>query len=79
MEVRELVNTALLLHDYQYNGFDPDFSKYRNKVEVLYDILLVSKTILSRVKEWFKEEWDVDLDKVYEIAYSDVMKLEESK
>ena len=78
-EVENITNIAFLLHDYQYNGFDPDFSKYKNKDEVLHDIILVSKSILNVIKEWFKEEWDKDLDKIYEITSSDLLKLETEK
>ena len=78
-EVENITNIAFLLHDYQYNGFDPDFSKYKNKDEVLHDIILVSKSILNGIKEWFKEEWDQDLDKIYEITSSDLLKLETKK
>ena len=78
-EIENITNIAFLLHDYQYNGFDPDFSKYKNKDEVLHDIILVSKSILNEIKEWFKEEWDDDLDKIYEITSSDLLKLETKK
>jgi hypothetical protein len=78
-EVENITNIAFLLHDYQYNGFDPDFSKYKSKDEVLHDIILVSKSILNEIKEWFKEEWDQDLDKIYEITSSDLLKLETEK
>jgi Archaeal PaREP1/PaREP8 family. len=79
IEIENITNIAFLLHDYQYNGFDPDFSKYKNKNEVLHDVILVSRSILNRIKEWFKEEWDKDLDKIYDIASSDLMKLEAKK
>jgi hypothetical protein len=78
-EVENITNIAFLLHDYQYNGFEPDFSKYKNKDEVLHDIILVSKSILNEIKEWIKEEWDQDLDKIYEIISSDLLKLEKEK
>jgi hypothetical protein len=45
----------------------------------LHDIILVSKSILNEIKEWFKEEWDDDLDKIYEITSSDLLKLETKK
>lgn len=31
IDVINLVNLARDLHDYQYNGFEPDFSKYSRK------------------------------------------------
>jgi hypothetical protein len=45
----------------------------------LYDVILVNRSILNRIKGWFKEEWDKDLDKIYDIASSDLMKLEAKK
>ena len=74
-EVENITNLAFLLHDYQYNGFDPDFSKYKKKEEVLHDIFIVSNFVLEHIKEWFKNEWDSDLDKVYDITLSDMKKL----
>lgn len=72
-QVENITDKAFLLHDYQYNGFDPDFSKYKKKEEVLHNILIVSNFILDHIKE--KEEWDTDLDNVYDIALSDMKKL----
>ncbi|MFP3202089.1 MAG: PaREP1 family protein [Sulfolobus sp.] len=74
-QVENITDKAFLLHDYQYNGFDPDFSKYKKKEEVLHDILIVSNFILDHIKEWFKEEWDNDLDNVYNIVLYDMKKL----
>ncbi|BDC17112.1 PaREP1 family protein [Acidianus sp. HS-5] len=74
-QVENIADKAFLLHDYQYNGFDPDFPKYKKKEEVLHDILIVSNFILNNIKEWFKDEWDSDLDKIYEITLSEVKKL----
>lgn len=73
--IDNLVDKAYLLHDYQYNGFDPDFSKYRTRDEVLHDITTVIEAILRNVKDWFREEWDQDLDKFYTITESDFKKL----
>jgi len=73
--IDNLVDKAFLLHDYQYNGFDPDLSKYRTRDEVLHDIVTVIEAILRNVKDWFREEWDQDLDKFYTITESDFKKL----
>jgi len=39
------------------------------------DITTVIETILRNVKDWFREEWDQDLDKFYTITESDFKKL----
>ncbi|MFP3296445.1 MAG: hypothetical protein RXN78_02545 [Vulcanisaeta sp.] len=43
-------------HDYQYNGFDTDFSRYRAKDGVLHDITAVIEIILRDVKNWFRDK-----------------------
>ena len=70
-----LVNVALHLHSYQYNGFDPDFSKYETKGEVLYDVNVVAEAVLSNLKKWFSEYWDERLETLYNVAYSDLERL----
>lgn len=66
---------AMDLHDYQYNGFDPDFSRYRTRERVLHDVLYVAEAILSSLKTWFSEYWDEKLETLYRIALSDLEKL----
>jgi len=39
------------------------------------DITTVIEAILRNVKDWFREEWDQDLDKFYTITESDFKKL----
>ncbi|MBB5252656.1 PaREP1 family protein [Sulfurisphaera ohwakuensis] len=78
-EVGSITNVALLLHDYQYNGFDPDFSKYKNKDEVLYDLVIVIKIILDNIKKWFEDEWDNQLDILYNIVLADFLKIKKEK
>ncbi|MEJ2778524.1 PaREP1 family protein [Stygiolobus sp. RP850M] len=78
-DVENITNLAFLLHDYQYNGFDPDFSKYKNKEEVLHDIITLARGILDNIKkEWFKEEWDEKLDVLYSIVTSDLERMEKN-
>ena len=43
IDVINLVNYALDLHEYQYNGFEPGFSKYTKKEQVLEDLITVVK------------------------------------
>ncbi|MEM0173513.1 MAG: PaREP1 family protein [Sulfolobaceae archaeon] len=78
-DIENITNLAFLLHDYQYNGFDPDFSKYKNKEEVLHDIIIVIKGILNNIKkQWFKDEWDEKLDILYGVVISDLEKIEKN-
>ncbi|BCU67725.1 hypothetical protein HS7_11620 [Sulfolobales archaeon HS-7] len=74
-DVEELVNVSLLLHDYQYNGFDPDFSKYEAKDEVLHDLVGLTMRTLRDVKAWFKENWDDKLELIYSVVLSDLEKV----
>ncbi|AAL62825.1 paREP1 [Pyrobaculum aerophilum str. IM2] len=58
-------NTALLLHEYQYHGPDPDLaaSMYRNKEEAARDVeLLVAE--LARRADGLKQrvKWDAELE-----------------
>jgi hypothetical protein len=43
IDVINLVNYALDLHEYQHNGFEPGFSKYTKKGQVLEDLITVVK------------------------------------
>jgi hypothetical protein len=64
---------ALELHDYQYNGPDPDtaVSKYRNREEATVDVRLLVKELAKRVEElkprvkWY-DELENTLKKVVE-------------
>ncbi|AWS00379.1 PaREP1 family protein [Metallosphaera hakonensis] len=78
-EVEEITNVALLLHDYQYNGFDPDFSKYKTEDEVLHDLTLTIKIVLQNIKKWFPEEWGKELETLYNLVLSDLQKLESKR
>jgi hypothetical protein len=64
---------ALDLHDYQYNGLDPDMavSKYRSREEAAVDVKLLVRELVKRVEElkprvkWY-DELENTLKKVVE-------------
>lgn len=56
IDVEKVANLAYLLHEYQYNGFEPGFSSYSRKREVLRDISAVISSIPSLVEKYFPEE-----------------------
>ncbi|BFI75750.1 hypothetical protein YN1HA_18480 [Sulfurisphaera ohwakuensis] len=41
IDILNLVNYALSLQDYQYNGFEPGFSRYSRRGDALKDLLTV--------------------------------------
>ncbi|BFI76482.1 hypothetical protein YN1HA_25800 [Sulfurisphaera ohwakuensis] len=53
IDIINLVNFALDLHDYQYNGFEPDFSKYSKKEQVLADLITVVKETKKLISTYF--------------------------
>ncbi|BCU70012.1 PaREP1 family protein [Stygiolobus caldivivus] len=61
-DVQLAVKTALLLHSFSYNGFDPNFVNYRDRREVERDIVTVIQFIKSS-KKYFEDIWDEKLEK----------------
>ena len=55
IDLTDLTTYAVDLHDYQYNGFEPGFSKYSRKEDVLADLLRVVKEALDAVNKYFPE------------------------
>ena len=56
---------ALDLHDYQYNGPDPDsaVSKYRNREEAAIDIKLLINELVRRIEELkIRTKWSDELE-----------------
>jgi Archaeal PaREP1/PaREP8 family. len=53
IDVTNLVNYALDLHEYQYNGFEPGFSKYTKKEQVLEDLITVVKETKKVIDSYF--------------------------
>ncbi len=53
IDVINLVNYALDLHEYQYNGFEPGFSKYSKKEQVLEDVIAVVKETEKVIDSYF--------------------------
>ena len=51
----DLVNVALNLHDYQYNGFEPNFSRYTDKEGVLKDLLRLVRETKEAVDKYFPQ------------------------
>ncbi|WP_016730313.1 PaREP1 family protein [Saccharolobus islandicus] len=69
-DVQLIVKTALLLHSFSYNGFDPNFVNYKDKGEVERDILTVVEFIKRNIKKYFEDIWDEKLeDKLKELSY----------
>ncbi|MCG3108234.1 hypothetical protein L3N51_00515 [Metallosphaera sp. J1] len=55
IDVYLLIEIALDLHDYQYNGFDPDFSPYKDKEQVKNDIIKVVTQVHGLINKYFVE------------------------
>ncbi|AEE94906.1 archaeal PaREP1/PaREP8 family [Acidianus hospitalis W1] len=53
IDIVNLVNYALDLHDYQYNGFEPGFSKYSKTEQVLEDLITVVKGTKKVIELYF--------------------------
>ncbi|BDC18787.1 PaREP1 family protein [Acidianus sp. HS-5] len=53
IDIENLARTALDLHDYQYNGFEPGFSVYSKKEEVLTDLITVVKESKKVITTYF--------------------------
>jgi len=59
---------ALDLHDYQYNGPDPDMavSKYRSREEVAVDVKLLVRELVRRVEELKpRVKWHEELENMH--------------
>jgi hypothetical protein len=55
IDVINLVNYALDLHESQYNGFEPSFSKYTKEKQVLEDLIAVVKETKKVIDSYFAE------------------------
>ena len=81
IDIINLVNYALNLHEYQYNGFEPDFSRYSRKEDVFTDLITVvretkkvidtyfpkyeTKEISEKIDKLIKELTDDDVNQGY--------------
>ncbi len=61
IEVEVIVKTALMLHRFSYNGFDPNLVDYRDPDEVKDDITEIVNWVLT-IKELFLDVWDERLE-----------------
>ncbi|MGC9137062.1 PaREP1 family protein [Caldivirga sp.] len=71
-------STALDLHDYQYNGPDPDtaLSKYRNREEAAVDVKLLVSELMRRIEELKpRVKWGSELDEALKRLRDDVGKV----
>lgn len=50
----DVINLDRDLHDYQYNGFEQDFSKYSRKEDVLRDSIAVVNDTRKVIHEYFQ-------------------------
>ena len=75
IDLVNLVNLAFDLHEYQYNGFEPGFSKYSNKEDVLTDLIAVIAETKKAVHTYFPEyevkELSEKVDKLLEELVND--------
>ena len=53
IDLTDLTTYAVDLHDYQYNGFEPGFSKYSRREDVLADLIRVVRETLDAVNKYF--------------------------
>ena len=68
----DLVNVALNLHDYQYNGFEPDFSRYTDKEGVLKDLLRLVRETKDTIDKYFPRYALKDLEQKVEALMSEL-------
>ncbi|BDC18945.1 PaREP1 family protein [Acidianus sp. HS-5] len=61
-DVQLIIKTALLLHSFSYNGFDPNFVNYKDKDEVEKDIITVIEFIKNNIKKYFEDIWNENLE-----------------
>jgi hypothetical protein len=63
--ISSATDKALNLHDYQYNGPDPDMavSKYRSRGEAAVDVKLLVRELVRRVEELKpRVKWGIELE-----------------
>lgn len=71
--VNSLTSVALELHRYAYNGLYKGASDYYEREEAINDIIYLSKEIIKVIKEFFKEYWDEEIEKHYNLAEKELM------
>ena len=68
----DLVNVALNLHDYQYNGFEPGFSRYTDKESVLKDLLRLVRETKEAIDKYFPKYALKDLEQKVEALMNEL-------
>ena len=68
-----LTKTALELHSYQYNGFEPGFSVYSSKGEVLKDVIRVVKGVKDAIDKYFPQHAMKDLEQKVEVLLKELV------
>ena len=75
VDIVDLVDRALNLHDYQYNGSEPGFSRYTNKEDVLTDLIAVitetKKAVHTYLPDYEVKELSEKVDKLLEELAND--------
>ena len=56
------VRTALPLHSFSYNVFDPNLVNYRDEEEIKKDIIYIIDFIGSNIKKYFEDIMDEKLE-----------------
>jgi flagellar motor component MotA len=56
------VKTALFLHFFSYNVFDPNLINYRDKEDIKKDIIYIIDFIGSNIKKYFEDIMDEKLE-----------------
>lgn len=65
-EIGTIADKALNLHDYQYNGLDPDFSPYKKREEAVRDIVVLIDAVVEKLPQWTGSYWDEEIKRGFE-------------
>jgi ribosomal protein S9 len=65
-EIGAFADKALNLHDYQYNGLDPDFSPYKKREEAVRDAVVLIDAVVEKLPQWTGSYWDEEIKRGFE-------------